>query len=131
MQRIIYPFFRFGFSFMLLFFGLNQFFHYLPEHQYHAEAQGFITALHQSKYVFYTVGFTQISLALALLFNRYIPLALILFTPILVNVVFFHLFMDIEGIVKVIPTVICFAYFVYRYKDFFIQIIKTSKNGSI
>ena len=116
---------------MLLLFGFNQFLHFLPEHSYPDKAQEFITALNHSQYVFYTVGLTQIALAVALLFKKYISLALIIFTPVLVNVILFHLFLDTGGLLKVIPTLICFVYFTYQYRYYFAHLLKTSKNGII
>lgn len=131
MQTTIHQLIRFGFSLISLLFGFNQFLHYLPQHNYPYDAQIFIEALYDSKYLFYLIGLIQIFLGGTLLFNRYIPLGLILFTPILLNAILFHIFMDSKGLVKVIPTLICYAYFLFYYKPFFAQLLKKSQHGIV
>lgn len=124
MERIIHITARFSFSFVLIFFGLNQFFHFMPNPNYPTEAQNLIDAFQHSGYIFYTVGTTQIVLGITLLINKYIPLGLLLFAPILVNVLLFHLCVDIAGLSKVLPTLLLYTYFIFRHKSLFISIFK-------
>lgn len=125
MERIIHITARFSFSFILIFFGLNQFFHFLPDPNYPTEAQNLMDAFQHSGYIFYTVGTTQIALGITLLINKYIPLGLLLFAPILVNVLLFHLCADIEGLSKVLPILLLYAYSIFRHKLLFISILKS------
>ena len=124
MQRIIDFIARFSFSFVLILFGLNQFFHFLPNPDYPAKAQELISAFQHSGYIFYTVGTVQITLGIMLLINKYIPLGLLLFAPILVNVLLFHLCVDIAGLPKVLPTLLLYSFFVFRYKSHLIPVLK-------
>src|SRR5690606_32931681 len=93
-NKILYTIFRFGFCAMLLFFGVNQFFHFLPEHVYPKDAQALITAFSNAGYIFSAVGALQLLLGITLLFNKNIPLGLLLFAPILANIILFHLALD-------------------------------------
>lgn len=124
MQRIIHIIARFSFSFILIFFGLNQFLHFLPHHGFPPEAQALFDAFQNAGYILNAVGFVQILLGITLLFNRYVPLALMLFAPILVNVLLFHLCVDIGGLPKVVPTLLLYSYFVFKYRNLFNIVIK-------
>jgi len=125
MKSNIYHVLRFGFSFLLLFFGFNQFLHFLPPEHFPTNAQLLYEAFLGSGYILSTVGVVQIILGLSLLFNSYVALALLLFFPILVNVILFHLCLDIAGYPKVIPTLVLYTYFVVWYRQTFSTMFKT------
>lgn len=73
-------------------FGLNGFLHFIPAPQYPGVAGQFIGAMFTSH--FYIVVFlTQIVGGVLLLVNRYVPVALILLGPVIVNILNFHLSM--------------------------------------
>lgn len=124
MQRVIHVIARFSFSFILIFFGLNQFLHFLPHQGFPPDAQALFDAFQNAGYILNAVGFLQILLGIALLFNRYVPLALVLFAPILVNVVLFHLCVDIGGLPKVLPTLFLYVYFLFEHRSIFNVVIK-------
>lgn len=71
-------------------FGLNGFLNFmaLPEHP--APAQAFLGALAATGYMFPLIKGTEVLVGLALLSNRYVPLALVVLMPITVNIVAFH-----------------------------------------
>jgi hypothetical protein len=73
-------------------FGLNGFLHFIPAPQYPGIAGQFIGAIFTSH--FYIVVFlTQIVGGSPFLANRYVPLALLLLGPAIVNILNFHLSM--------------------------------------
>ena|SRR5207248_3257939 len=79
-------------------FGLNGFFHFLPmSSPPSGTAENFIGALFVSHYLV-VVFLLQIIPAVLLLLNRYVPLALTLLAPIIVNIVLFHLLMAPGGL---------------------------------
>lgn len=72
-------------------FGLNFFLHFLPNPPMHAgPALDFAGALMASGYVMTLVKTTEVVAGLALLTNRFVPLALALLAPVVVGVVGFH-----------------------------------------
>jgi hypothetical protein len=78
-----------------LIFGLNGFFQFLPPP---AEppppgAMAFGGALLQTGYMFPLIKGTEVLASLLLLSGRYVPLALTLLAPIVVNIVAFHVFL--------------------------------------
>ena len=84
----------------LLIFGLDGFFEFLPRDVYPehgARAEAFLNALVGSGYAWPLIKTTEVLVALALLSGRFVPLALVVFAPVLVNIIGFHLTMEREG----------------------------------
>jgi hypothetical protein len=80
------------------FFGLNGFLHFIPMHPMPPGfAAEFTGALIQSHYMSVVFLFELIPGALLLL-NQYVPLALTLLGPVIVNIVLFHAFMAPAGL---------------------------------
>lgn len=79
-------------------FGLNGFFHFLPMGPQPAGAAGqFLGALYVSHYLPVIFG-VQLVCGLMFLFNQYVPLALTLIAPVIVNIVCFHALMAPSGL---------------------------------
>jgi uncharacterized membrane protein YphA (DoxX/SURF4 family) len=78
---------------ILIVFGSNKFFNFMPPMQLNAQAMDLMGAMMKSGYLFKLIGATEIFVGLLLLFNKWVPLALVIFAPIAVNMVFFHLFL--------------------------------------
>lgn len=78
-------------------FGLNGFLHFIPTPPPAGVAGQFFAALYLSHYLV-VIFLLQIGPAVLLLLNRYVPLALTLLGPIVVNILFFHLLMAPSGL---------------------------------
>lgn len=88
-------------------FGLNGFLHFIPMGPLPTGLQGqFVTVMMQSHY-FVVVSAFQLAGGLLLLLNRFVPLALTLLAPVLVNILVYHLLLDPKGIgLGVVATVL-------------------------
>ena len=100
---------------MLVVFGLNKFLQFMPTPPMTDEAGPFMGALVGTGYMMPIVAVVEIAVGALLLFNRYVALALLLLAPISVNIVAFHLFLDIGGIggaafVFILNVFLLFAY---------------------
>src|SRR5262245_50252873 len=73
-------------------FGLNGFFHFLPPPPAPPPAQAFMGALAATGYFFPLLKATEVT-AGALLLAGFVPIALTLLAPIIVNIVAFHAFL--------------------------------------
>jgi putative oxidoreductase len=82
---------------LFLVFGLNGFLHFIPMAPPPGLAGKFMGALFVSHYLMFIFSVEVIGGAL-LLANRFVPLALILLGPILVNILLFHSLMAPEGL---------------------------------
>ena len=83
---------------VFLVFGLNGFLHFIPlPPPANPVAGQFMGALFVSHYLV-PIFLLQVVPGILLLANRYVPLALTLLAPVLVNIVCFHAFMAPEGL---------------------------------
>ena len=89
---------RYLLGLIFLVFGSNIFFHFIPAPPIPpGPMANFSSALIESHYI-YVVGLFQVVPALLLLINRYIPLALALLAPVIVNIVCTHIFLSPSGL---------------------------------
>ena len=84
-----------GVSFLVM--GLNGFLHFIPFPPPEGIAGQFMAALYVSHYLWVILAF-QIVAGLLLLFDRYVPLAVALLAPVLVNILTFHVLMAPAGL---------------------------------
>jgi putative oxidoreductase len=92
---------RFLLGLIFLVFGLNGFLHLIPMPPPSGAAGQFMGALFVSNYLV-VVFLLQIIPAVLLLINRYVPLALTLLAPIIVNILLFHILMVPSGLLLAI-----------------------------
>jgi uncharacterized membrane protein YphA (DoxX/SURF4 family) len=74
-------------------FGLNGFFHFLPQPPAPPRAMAFAGALFASGYFFPLLKAVEVAAGALLLAGAFVPFALTLLAPIIVNIVAFHLFL--------------------------------------
>lgn len=87
-------------------FGLNGFLHFIPMMPMPALAGQFMAVLTDSNYMVF-VFLIQLICGILFLVNRYVPLALTLSAPVIVNILLFHLLMNPAGIVPGALVTIC------------------------
>jgi putative oxidoreductase len=92
-------------------FGLNGFLHFFQNPSLVGLAGQFMGALFGSHY--YVIAFgTELIGGVLLLSNRYVPLALTLLGPVIVNILSFHMFLDAENMAPaIVVTVLWFVVF--------------------
>ena len=78
-------------------FGLNAFFNFIPMPPPQGQAGAFMGALFTSHYL-YAIKVFEISGGLLLLLGRYVPLGLLLLGPVIVNILFYDIFLDRSGL---------------------------------
>lgn len=104
---------------IFLVFGLNGFLYFLPMGPMPSGLAGqFIGALVQSHYQLVVAGLQVVGGAL-LLVNRYVPLALVILGPVIVNIFLFHAFMAPSGLPLAIVVIILWVIVFYRHREYF------------
>lgn len=78
--------------------GLNGFFHFLPMPPPAPRAAAFAGAMIGTGYLFPLIMGTQVIVGVLLLTRRFVPVALTLIAPVVVNIVAFHLFLAPAGL---------------------------------
>ncbi len=81
-----------GLSFFV--FGLNGFLHFIPQPPMSGPPADFIGAMIATGYLFVLLKATEVVSGALLLSGRFVPLALTLLAPVLVNIVLFHAFLE-------------------------------------
>ena len=102
---------------IFVFFGLNAFFNFLHAPMPTGLAGQFIGALYTSHFYVVPFGF-QIIGGLLLLSGRFVPLALVILAPILVNILTFHLTMAPGILPGLVCTVLWFIIFAGHRSSF-------------
>ena len=103
---------------MFFVFGLNGFLHFIPEPKTAMPegAMAFVGALMKTGYMFQMIAGTQVLVGILLLLNRFVPLALALIAPVVVNIVAFHVFLTSSGIVIALVVLALELYLAWAYR---------------
>lgn len=102
-------------------FGWNGFLQFIPqpEQQMSEAAMAFLGGLMQSGYMMALVSGTQVVVGALLLGNRFVPLALALIAPIVVNIVAVHVFLVPPGLVIALVVAAMEVYLAWAYRHAF------------
>jgi uncharacterized membrane protein YphA (DoxX/SURF4 family) len=100
-------------------FGLNGFLNFLNMGPMPSGLAGqFLAALALSHY-YWVVAALQVVGGALLLVNRFVPLALVLLGPVIVNIILYHVFLNPTGIALAIVVVILWLIVFYSYRQYF------------
>lgn len=107
---------------ILLVFGLNHFFGNFMGIPMPAQAQGVLLSM---GYWLTFVKVFEVLAGLALLSNRLVPLALLILSPISLNIMVFHVLFDMMGALPGLMVTVLTAFMVYNYFHFFKPFLKS------
>lgn len=107
-----------------LLFGLNGFLHFLPQPPAPPAALQFASALFATGYMFPLIKGTEVIAGALLLSNRWVPLALALLAPLLVNIVGFHAFLAPAGLGVPFAFLAAELYLAWSYRDAFAPMLR-------
>ena len=82
---------------LLIIFGSNMFWHFIPLSNPAGPASKFLNLLNGIAFIFPVVGALEIVVGIMLLLKKWDAFALILMAPVTINILLFHLFLDIPG----------------------------------
>jgi putative oxidoreductase len=103
---------------VFLVFGLNGFVQFIPGQLPPGLAGQFLGAMMMSHF-FIPVAALMVVGSVLLLCNVYVPLALLLVAPILVNILLFHISMNPSGIVPGLVLSVCWVVVAWRVRPAF------------
>ncbi|ANH59699.1 DoxX family membrane protein [Dokdonia donghaensis] len=122
-MKLAHTIIRIGLGLMLLAFGLNKFFWFMPDFEFgdNAGAANLFQAFTDSGYMWPLVGGLEAIIGVLFITKKAFPAALLALIPISVNIVLFHAVLDPPNIVPALLVAILNGYFIYRnwsyYKD--------------
>jgi putative oxidoreductase len=99
----------------LLIFGINKFIAFIPIFDMAPAAANFMESLNSTGYVLYVVASLELLIGGLLLFKKWVPFALILLAPIVVNILLFHLFLDVSGMFVAVFMLTITGVLIYKY----------------
>lgn len=110
---------------MFLVFGLNGFLNFIPQPKdpIPEGAMAFAGAMMKTGYLFQLVKGTEVLAAVLLLSNRFVPLALTLLAPVLVNIVAFHVFLAPATVAPAIVILALELYLAWAYRSAFREML--------
>jgi putative oxidoreductase len=118
-MRIVILIARLLLGLIFVVFGLNGFLNFLSMGPMPTGLAGqFIGALFLSHY-FWVVAALQITGGLLLLVNRYVPLALVLLGPVIVNILCYHAFLNHAGAPLAIGVTVLWFVVFYGQRQYF------------
>ena len=79
----------------------------------------YFEGLAASGYFFTLLKVTELVCGLLLISGRFVPLALVILSPIIVNIFFVHTFLDRSGLLVAIALVLANIFLAYCYRDAF------------
>lgn len=107
---------------MFAVFGLNGFLNFIPMPPPSGAAGQFFGAMFVSHYIV-PVFLLEVIAGVLLLVNRYVPLALAVLAPILVNIAIFHTFMAPQGFAPAIMAIALWGVLFHRERSYFIGVL--------
>ena len=106
-------------------FGLNGFLNFLPMPELTGDAGSFFQGLMAAPYFLPLLKVVEVLAGVMLLFRRFVPLALILLAPIVVQIFMFHAMLAPEGLPLPIVIVLLEGYLGFNvYRDSFRTVLQ-------
>jgi uncharacterized membrane protein YphA (DoxX/SURF4 family) len=107
-------------------FGLNGFFHFIPNPEMNEPITAFMMALGGTGYFMIVVKLVEVTSGLMILTGRFLPLGLILLAPVSVNIFCAHLFLDQAGLPMAIVIILLQLLLAWTYRDSYSGILQAN-----
>lgn len=106
---------RIALGLALVVFGANKFLHFIPMEPPTGAAGEFMNSLGATGYIFPIVGMLEVVIGALLLLKKWVAFGLILLAPISINILLFHLFLDIPGVAVALLVTIFNGVLIYKH----------------
>lgn len=108
-------------------FGLNGFLDFIPPPPPETMPEGAVAlggAFMSSGYLFQLIKATEVVAGLLLLVNRFVPLALAVLAPVVINIVLFHLWLLPSGLGLTAVVLVLELYLAWVYRDVYAPMLR-------
>ena len=104
---------------VMLLTGLNKIFWFAPMPHMSPALTAFMGALKETGYYLPFIGIVEGTGGALLLVNRFVPLAITILAPVLVNILSVHTFLDVSGFPLAFILIVLDVYLAWVYRDAF------------
>lgn len=124
-MKIVNIILRIVLGLLLVVFGLNKFFGYMPDFEFgsYLGAKAFFDSLTATGYMWPLVGGLEVIVGLLLVTKKAVPAALLALLPISINIVLFHAVLDPPHIAPALVVALLNAYFIYINRKYYKPLI--------
>lgn len=130
MQKKITLVLRILFGAQFILFGANKLFWFLPMPPAPERMQIIFGGLKEMSYFFPLLGITEVVCGVLLLAGLWVPLALTIIAPVVVNILMIHVFVDTAGLPIAIILTGIEIYLAYRYRSSFQGVLNKNAAAS-
>lgn len=102
---------------MFVFFSVVVLFKLMPQPELTGDVKTFMEGVAVSVYLMPLIKITELVCGIALLINRFVPLALVILFPIIINIVLFHAFLEPSGLPMAIVILVLELFLAYAYRE--------------
>jgi uncharacterized membrane protein YphA (DoxX/SURF4 family) len=111
-------------GFIFLAFGLNGFVHFIPQMKMPNPALEYFVGLAATGYMLPLLFITQAASGALLIVGLFVPLAIALLAPVIVNIFLFHIFLAPGGLPVAIIVVALEVFLAWAYRDSFAPMLR-------
>jgi putative oxidoreductase len=102
---------------MFLFSSVVILFNLMPQPALEGNVKLFMVGIGASVYLLPLIKITELVCSIALITGRFVTLATVILFPIIVNIVFFHAFLEPSGLTIAVPLLIGDLFLAYYYRN--------------
>ena len=115
---------------LFLFASVTYFFNLITPPPMEGPIKMFNEGLAASGYFLTLLKVTELICAILLIIGRFVPLALVILAPIIINIFMVHLFLDRTGLPIAVFVVIAAAFLAYCYRESFKPLFRSKYDPS-
>ena len=116
---------RIIFGLLLIFGGAMAFTNSAIPEGYLEKSIAFLQAMNDTGYFTYFLGLVQLAVGLMFVTRRYVALGAIILAPITVNIIVFHIFLDMKTIIPGLILLVLNLFVAYTEKEKYKDILKS------
>jgi len=109
---------------ILILFGANKLYTFMPLPHPPEEAASFMASLMDTGYMLIVIAILEICIGLMLILKLWVPFAIMVLVPISINILLFHLFLDVPGIAAAALVVALNCVLLYKHRRRYVPLFR-------
>ncbi len=109
---------------LFVFGGVTGLFELVPEPEMGEEATAFMGAIMDTGYLWPVIKVTEIVCGVLLILGVFVPLALVMLAPVVLNILLFHVFLEPSGVPIGLFAVVLGLYLAHQHRESFSGVLQ-------